>query len=155
METFNIWLVAGVLVGLVGTLIFTRLKPLYAFAGALLILYFSGLLPKEQLLLNFVNESVISLLLLLLTSLALEKTRFVQQMANLLLKGKERFVLFKMMTSAGLLSSVTNTPYGYQTNLMVYSPGKYRYLDYVRAGLPLSIVYGIAVCALVPWFFPF
>ncbi|WP_027848884.1 SLC13 family permease [Marinospirillum minutulum] len=108
METFNIWLVAGVLVGLVGTLIFTRLKPLYAFAGALLILYFSGLLPKEQLLLNFVNESVISLLLLLLTSLALEKTRFVQQMANLLLKGKERFVLFKMMTSAGLLSSVTN-----------------------------------------------
>jgi len=108
METFNIWLVAGVLVGLVGTLIFTRLKPLYAFAGALLIVYFSGLLPKEQLLLNFVNESVISLLLLLLTSLALEKTRFVQQMANLLLKGKEHFVLFKMMTSAGLLSSVTN-----------------------------------------------
>lgn len=102
------YLVAGVLIGLVGTLIFTRLKPLYAFAGALLIVYFSGLLPKEQLLLNFVNESVISLLLLLLTSLALEKTRFVQQMANFLLKGKERLVLFKLMTSAGLLSSITN-----------------------------------------------
>ncbi|HKM16078.1 MAG TPA: SLC13 family permease [Marinospirillum sp.] len=104
----SVFIVAGVLVSLVGTLIFTRLKPLYAFAGALLIVYFSGLLPKEQLLLNFVNESVISLLLLLLTSLALEKTRFVQQMANWLLKGKERFVLFKLMTSAGLLSSVTN-----------------------------------------------
>lgn len=104
----SLFIVAGVLVGLVGTLIFTRLKPLYAFAGALLFVYFSGLLPKEQLLLNFVNESVISLLLLLLTSLALEKTRFVQQMANWLLKGKERFVLFKLMTSAGLLSSVTN-----------------------------------------------
>lgn len=104
----NVLIVASVLVGLIGTLIFTRLKPLYAFAGALLIVYFSGLIPKEQLLLNFVNESVISLLLLLLTSLALEKTRFVQQMANWLLKGRERLVLFKLMTSAGLLSSVTN-----------------------------------------------
>lgn len=60
-----------------------------------------------------------------------------------------------LITTAFAASASFLSPYGYQTNLMVYSPGKYRYLDYVRAGLPLSIVYGIAVCALVPWFFPF
>lgn len=32
------------------------------------------------------------------------------------------------------------TPIGHQVNLMVYGPGSYRYLDYVRLGLPLSVV---------------
>jgi di/tricarboxylate transporter len=47
------------------------------------------------------------------------------------------------------------TPYGYQTNLMVYAPGKYRFLDYVRMGLPVSLVYSLTVLVLTPWFFPF
>jgi len=33
------------------------------------------------------------------------------------------------------------TPFGYQTNLMVYGPGGYRFKDYVRLGLPLSFMY--------------
>ena len=52
--------------------------------------------------------------------------------------------------SAGFL-----IPSGYQTHLMVYSPGRYRLMDYVRAGLPISIVYSIVVLLLVPVFFPF
>jgi di/tricarboxylate transporter len=32
------------------------------------------------------------------------------------------------------------TPYGYQTNLMVYGPGGYRFLDYIRAGWMLSVM---------------
>ena len=35
------------------------------------------------------------------------------------------------------------TPIGYQTNLMVYGPGGYRYMDYVRFGVPLSLLVGI------------
>jgi di/tricarboxylate transporter len=46
-------------------------------------------------------------------------------------------------------------PFGYQTHLMVYSPGRYRMLDFVRAGLPVSIAYGCTVLLLVPVFFPF
>jgi len=34
------------------------------------------------------------------------------------------------------------TPIGYQTNLMVYGPGGYRWMDYIRFGTPLSIVVG-------------
>ncbi|WP_107851134.1 SLC13 family permease [Oceanimonas marisflavi] len=101
-------LVACVLAGLIATLVFTRIRPLYAFGGAVLIFYFGGLLSKEQLLLNFVNESLLSLFLLLIASLALEKTSLVHDLAGWLLKGSERQVLLKLMSGAGLLSSVTN-----------------------------------------------
>ncbi|PLA75527.1 SLC13 family permease [Hydrogenovibrio sp. SC-1] len=47
------------------------------------------------------------------------------------------------------------TPYGYQTNLMVYSLGGYRFIDYLKMGLPVSLVYGMTVITLVPLFFPF
>ncbi|GAA3706766.1 SLC13 family permease [Oceanisphaera sediminis] len=96
------------LAGLIATLVFTRIRPLYVFGGAVLIFYFGGLLSKEQLLLNFVNESLVSLFLLLIASLALEKTSLVHGLAGWLLKGSERNVLLKLMSGAGLLSSVTN-----------------------------------------------
>jgi len=47
------------------------------------------------------------------------------------------------------------TPIGYQTNLMVYGPGGYRWIDYVRFGTPLSIVVGIATVLIVPRVWPF
>ena len=36
------------------------------------------------------------------------------------------------------------TPIGYQTNTMVYGPGGYRFGDYVRLGLPLTVAIIIA-----------
>ncbi|KGY11424.1 potassium transporter TrkA [Vibrio tubiashii] len=47
------------------------------------------------------------------------------------------------------------SPYGYQTNLLVYSVGNYKITDYVRVGIPLSIVYSVLVLTLIPLFFPF
>jgi di/tricarboxylate transporter len=46
-------------------------------------------------------------------------------------------------------------PSGYQTHLMVYSPGRYRLGDFVRAGLPISVLYSAGVLLLVPRVFPF
>ena len=42
------------------------------------------------------------------------------------------------------------SPIGYQTNLMVYGPGGYRFLDYARLGLPLTILLGIVSGVLAP-----
>jgi di/tricarboxylate transporter len=42
------------------------------------------------------------------------------------------------------------TPLGYQTNLMVYGPGRYRFGDYVRIGLPLSALVGLTAIMLIP-----
>ncbi|GIU30198.1 SLC13 family permease [Shewanella schlegeliana] len=47
------------------------------------------------------------------------------------------------------------SPYGYQTNLMVYNAGNYRFSDFVRVGLPLSLLYSAIVLLLVPALFPF
>lgn len=37
------------------------------------------------------------------------------------------------------------SPIGYQTNLMVYSPGNYRFLDFLRFGWPLSLLYAVVI----------
>lgn len=47
------------------------------------------------------------------------------------------------------------TPYGYQTNLMVMSPGRYTLRDFVRAGLPIALVFQAVALVTVPMFFPF
>jgi di/tricarboxylate transporter len=47
------------------------------------------------------------------------------------------------------------TPYGYQTNLMIMSPGRYRLGDFVRAGLPVALVFLAVALVAVPVVFPF
>jgi di/tricarboxylate transporter len=47
------------------------------------------------------------------------------------------------------------SPMGYQTNLMVYGPGRYGFGDYVRMGVPLTVVVGIVTLLLAPIVFPF
>ena len=42
------------------------------------------------------------------------------------------------------------TPIGYQTNLMVYNAGGYRFADFVRIGLPLTLLVGVITVGLVP-----
>ncbi len=47
------------------------------------------------------------------------------------------------------------TPIGYQTNLMVYNAGGYRFADFVRIGVPLTLLVGLVTVALVPLVWPF
>ena len=42
------------------------------------------------------------------------------------------------------------TPIGYQTNTMVYGPGGYRYFDYARLGLPITIAVAALIVLIVP-----
>ncbi|MDN5870162.1 MAG: SLC13 family permease [Nitrococcus sp.] len=42
------------------------------------------------------------------------------------------------------------TPFGYQTNMMVYGPGGYRFADYLRFGLPLNLLVMAVAVALTP-----
>jgi di/tricarboxylate transporter len=46
------------------------------------------------------------------------------------------------------------TPFGYQTNLMVYGPGGYHFLDFTRIGLPLTLILAVMAALLAPVFFP-
>lgn len=44
------------------------------------------------------------------------------------------------------------TPIGYQTNTLVYGPGGYKFTDFLRIGIPMNIIFGIATCVLIPLF---
>jgi di/tricarboxylate transporter len=46
------------------------------------------------------------------------------------------------------------TPIGYQTNLMVYGPGGYRFTDYLWIGLPLTVLVGLITVLIVPLVWP-
>ena len=61
------------------------------------------------------------------------------------------FVIALMMAASTSLA----TPIGYQTNLMVYGPGGYRFVDYLRIGLPLNVILGSATILLIPTMWPF
>jgi len=42
-----------------------------------------------------------------------------------------------------------STPIGFQTNLMVYGPGGYKYTDFLRLGLPLQVLVGISTVTII------
>jgi di/tricarboxylate transporter len=46
------------------------------------------------------------------------------------------------------------TPIGYQTNMLVYGPGGYRFTDFLRVGIPLNLSIGIIVSVMIPYVFP-
>ena len=45
------------------------------------------------------------------------------------------------------------TPIGYQTNLMVMGPGRYRFVDFAKAGVPLVILVWLTFSIVGPWYY--
>jgi len=61
------------------------------------------------------------------------------------------FLVAVMMAASAAFA----TPFGYQTNVLVYQLGGYRYIDFVRIGAPLNLITWAAGMAAIPAFFPF
>ncbi|TDL75972.1 SLC13 family permease [Palleronia sediminis] len=51
-------------------------------------------------------------------------------------------------------SAAFSTPIGYQTNMLVYGPGGYRFTDYLRVGIPLNLILGVTAALLIPLIWP-
>jgi di/tricarboxylate transporter len=64
------------------------------------------------------------------------------------------FMPFAVVLMIGASCSFIS-PMGYAANLMVYEPGGYKFTDYAKVGIPLSILVGIVAVLLAPVFFKF
>ncbi len=62
----------------------------------------------------------------------------------------EPFIFAIMMAASASFA----TPLGYQTNLMVYGPGGYRFSDFVKVGLPMNIFVGTMTLSILIVFYP-
>jgi len=61
------------------------------------------------------------------------------------------FMVAVMMAASAAFA----TPFGYQTNVLVYQLGRYSYLDFMRIGLPLNLITWIVGLLVIPQVFPF
>lgn len=67
--------------------------------------------------------------------------------------GGKSYALFVVICIAA--SASFSTPIGYQTNLIVQGIGNYKFMDFVRIGLPLNILTFIISVILIPLIWPF
>ena len=61
------------------------------------------------------------------------------------------FLVCVMMAASAAFA----TPFGYQTNVLVFNMGGYSYMDFVRIGIPLNLITWAAAMVAIPIFFPF
>jgi len=64
------------------------------------------------------------------------------------------FMPFAIALMTGTVGAAI-TPAAYQTNLMVYGPGEYSFMDFVKMGVPLTLLVGAVTLLLTPRVFPF
>jgi di/tricarboxylate transporter len=103
---------------------------------ALTLLYGGTLLVTE-----FLSNAAVAVLL----------TPVAVALAESLGVSPQPFMVGVMMAA----SSAFATPFGYQTNVLVYEMGRYSYMDFVRIGLPLNLLTWAAASVAIPVFFPF
>ncbi|KLV04910.1 MULTISPECIES: SLC13 family permease [Photobacterium] len=101
-------MVFAMLLVIISCLLLTRIKPAFLFAGAAFIGFQLGLIDLPTLAGNFTNSSLLTLVLLILVSIALEKTRLVSWVGRQLSQGGQSTVVAKLGLSTAFLSSFTN-----------------------------------------------
>lgn len=111
------------------------IRPLGPF-GALVVLYGITLFATELL-----SNATVAVLM----------TPIAVALAESLGVDPRAFLVAVMMAASAAFA----TPFGYQTNVLVFNMAGYRYMDFVKVGLPLNLVTWAAAMFAIPIFFPF
>jgi di/tricarboxylate transporter len=110
----------------------------------------AGPSPVAQLAMIYVMTMLLTELLSNTTAVVLAYPIALATAAQL---GVDHMPFVVALTIAG--SCGFATPIGYQTNLMVYGPGGYRFVDFLRFGGPLNLVVAAITLLVSPRVFPF
>lgn len=100
--------VAAVILAMLAGLIMNIARPAWLFSLAALALYFPGFVSSERMFSHAVNPAVLTLALLLVSSLALEKTRILAWISRHLFSRSQLVTLFKMGGLVAVSSAFLN-----------------------------------------------
>ena len=100
--------VLALLALIIVSLLASKLKPSVIFSGAAFIAFMLGMIDLPSLAKNFTNSSLLTLVLLILSSCALEKTRLISWVGRYISEGRLGSVVGKLGLSTAILSSFTN-----------------------------------------------
>jgi di/tricarboxylate transporter len=170
---------AAAFAGAIGLILFRVIKPEEAYAGLRpeVLLLIAGMVvvglsievtglaaAGTELLIDFIRPFGPLVALAVLYGVTLFATEFLSNAAVAVLVTPvavalaeslgidPRPFLIAVMLAA---SAAFATPFGYQTNVLVFKLGKYRYMDFVRVGIPLNVITWVAGVIVIPIFFPF
>ncbi|WP_185745561.1 SLC13 family permease [Pseudoalteromonas sp. J010] len=101
-------ILTGIMLALIVCLFATRINAAWLFTGAIATSYLTGLIDLESMLANYANPSLITLVLLILVSIAIEKTTLVSKLAQSMAQGSLTKAVLKLGLSTAFLSSFTN-----------------------------------------------
>ncbi|MBD3759295.1 SLC13 family permease [Sphingomonadaceae bacterium G21617-S1] len=123
---------------------------LAASASKFLIASVHGLSPMAALAVLYLVTMVLTELLSNAT-VAVLVTPVAVALAESLGVSPRPFLVAVMMAASAAFA----TPFGYQTNVIVYQMGGYRYMDFVRIGLPLNLITFVVAIIAIGYAFPF
>ena len=100
--------VAGIFVLVIGSLIFSRIRPSLVFASAAGVCFLTGLVPAESVLQKAVNPGLVTLVVLILASIGLEKARWLRAISDGLINGSLKGSLLRLTGATALSSAFLN-----------------------------------------------
>ncbi|MFM2588573.1 SLC13 family permease [Vibrio sp. TBV020] len=99
---------ALVIIGLLLCLIFTQYRAVSLFVSATIVLYISGQVEQHELLSNVTNSAVLTLISLMVASLALEKSHLLSWLSSKIFHSSYPKTLFNLAISSALSSAFLN-----------------------------------------------
>ncbi|NBK99558.1 MAG: SLC13 family permease [Erysipelotrichia bacterium] len=137
-----IYVVAFSIAILLGLLIQNRFKPSVLFFGLILVYYFLDFIKIETLLKNFVNQSLVTLILLLIVSIVLEKTTFIATLSTKLFSPSLNKSVLTLSFFTSLLSAFLNNTAVVAALMSVIKQNRYHAPSKLLLSLSYAAIFG-------------
>ena len=123
----------------------------------MLSFYLSGILSIQEILVGFSDPNIILIALLFIVGESLVRTGVAYRVSDGILKvagNSEAKVLILLMLSVRGLGAFV-TPVSSPVNTMVVGPGGYKFADFIKIGVPFTLIVMLVTVFIVPILFPF